>query len=635
MTPRSYRDDLLATDFGLEALYEAASARCVSTAAWPSPADPDTLVEYLRAHEDDGAVASVLTLARIRVGYRGPASARVAFVGEDERPLGDVDAVARAFEAEVARALGERGFPAVASVTTACDETCARFAVALPSRWKRVVTAAADDVLAFATSLAHLTCFPGFLEIAAPHPPHVALLAAALGRAAFGDARFYRAAPLVCLRPLQHGPRAFKVPRAFAAEIERIRMIEAEWDSGHSVILWFSGADVPKEMKKLGLHIEGGELLSTTLRFNFKTAPHFADVTLRPASEITCSEPSLIRQEPSRAAILFACLEAMGVLARQPPPIDLWSLDPWTPSDAAARAFFGEAFDDFVRDGVLARSKTRAVVHPDYPAAGRRLIAFPVPGEPGVWYGATDGLRIPARLLGENDLVSWRLKLIPLGRRIARAIGAKGRVRLLERRGVVDLGTLRMGPATVRFFLLTRLPFDPKALAERLRQAAMPGHAVLVVPEGRSAQTDLAEVKLASVTGPYASLVGDAARALGLGDKVDPIHLAPPGTRLVVHQASKRVWFDGVLIQPLREQAYRLVEILAGLGGAAIGAKKLGEMISGLNVEGATAQAKHGLKLAIAASFAREGRPVPKDAGKIVESVRRGEVRMGVTAFVG
>jgi hypothetical protein len=58
-------------------------------------------------------------------------------------------------------------------------------------------------------------------------------------------------------------------------------------------------------------------------------------------------------------------------------------------------------------------------------------------------------------------------------------------------------------------------------------------------------------------------------------------------------------------------------------------------MISGTNVEGATAQAKHSLKLAILASFARLGRKVPKDAGRIVERVRSGEVRMGVTVFVG
>jgi hypothetical protein len=626
--PRSPQDDLLATDFGLEALHEAAFDRGLSIAAWPSPADAGTLVSWLLARESDPDVATVLRLARIRVRYRGPAEARVAFVGKKPRAIADPERVARDLEKGLARALGERGFPGVARVTVTSDAKSARFSVLLPSRWMRLTTEMGARTLGFRESPATLSFAPGRLDVSAAHPPHVALLAREIGSAAFGDATFFRPASLVALRPFQRGSRAFKVPRALASEIALVRMIECEWDSGHSVNVSFSGADCPKDMKKLGLHIEGGELLGTTIRFNFKTAPPHADVTLRPPNELTCSEPS-------REPLVLAFFEAKKVLTREKPPVDLWSLDPWTPSDEAARAFFGEAFDALVEEKILAPSTTRAVVHPDHPAAGRRLIAFPIPGEAGRWYGATDGLRFPARTLRARDLVSWTLKMIPLGKRIARAVGLEGRVRVLERRGVVDLGALRMGHARARFFLVTRTPLDPKGLAERLRRLAVPGHVVLVVPTGRSAGTDLAEVELARVEGPYDGLIADAARALGLAEQIDPMHLAPPGTRLVVHEASKRVWFDGVLIHPLREQSYRLVEILAKLAGAAIGAKKLAEMISGgANVEGATAQAKHGLKLAIAASFAREGREVPRDASSIVERVRKGEVRMGVTAFL-
>jgi hypothetical protein len=625
---RSPADDLLATDFGREALYEAARERGLSIAAWPSPADADTLLDWLLARATDRDVATVLERARIRVGYRGPAPARVAFAGE-MRAIDDPNRVARDFEAGLAGALAENGFPPYAKVTLTTGEAGTCFSVVLPSRWMRLVTDARARPLGYRESVASLTLAPARLDVTAPYAPHIAILVRALGLAAFGDARFFRPARLVSLRPLQRGAKAFKVPAAFASLIARIRMIECEWDSGLSVNVFFSGADCPKEMKKLGLHIEGGELLSTTLRFNFTSgAPFQADVVLSTPNELTCSEPS-------REALILACLEKMKVLTREAPPEDLWSLDPWTPSDERARGFFAGAFDELVKEGILSPVTSRAVTHPDHPAAGRRLIAFPLPREPGVWYGATDGFRIPARTLREGDLVSWRLQMIPLGKRIARAAGLKGRVRVLERRGVVDFGGLRIGSAAARFFLLTRLPLDPKALAARLRLLAMPGHVVLVVPAGRSAGTDLAEVTLAHVAGPYGTLVGDAARALGLGDKVDPIHLAPAGTRLVVHLASRRVWFDGVLIHPLREQSYRLVEILAKLGGEAIGAKRLSEMLSGVNVEGATAQAKHGLKRAIAASFARAGRKVPKDAWRMVESVRRGEVRMGVSVFVG
>ena len=240
----------------------------------------------------------------------------------------------------------------------------------------------------------------------------------------------------------------------------------------------------------------------------------------------------------------------------------------------------------------------------------------------------------PARTLREQDLVSWQLKMIPLGRRIARAIGLKGRVRVLERRGAVDLGRFRMGHTSARFFLLTRMPLDAKALAERLRLLAMPGHVVLVVPAGRSAGTDLGR-RSSRGSKALTTRSSETRRARSASPRrFEPMYLAPAGTRLVVHLGSKRVWFDGVLIYPLREQSYRLVEILAQLGGESIGAKALAEKISGANVEGATAQAKHGLKLAILASFARKGRKVPKDAAAIVERVRKGEVRMGVAVFV-
>ncbi len=362
----SHHADLLTTDFGLEALYEAACERDVPTAAWPSPASADTLVAWLLAREDDPAIAKVLELARIRVGYRGPALGRVAFLGKAARALRDPERAARSLEAILKQALEDRGFPGHAQVTIETHPKYARLSVALPSRWMRVSTAAGEDALAFRTSAATLTYVPPLLDVSAAHPPHVALLASALGAAAFEDPAFFAPALLVCLRALQRGPRAFRIPAAFAGEIERLRMIECDWDSGHSVNLHFSGADVPKEMKKLGLRIEGGELLSATLRFNFKTAPFHADVTLCAPNELTCSEPS-------RAALVFACLgENEGARAGDA-AVRFWvprAVDPVGPR--GARVLRPRVRGAREGEGARAIDDPRRRTTSDYPASGRR-----------------------------------------------------------------------------------------------------------------------------------------------------------------------------------------------------------------------------------------------------------------------
>jgi hypothetical protein len=631
--PRAPHDDLLATDFGVEALHEAAFERALSTSAWPAPADGYALVDWLLAHEKDPDVARVLARARIRVRYRGPARTRVAFVGRERLHLADGEKAARDLERGLVRALGERGFPAHARVIHSGNEERAHFAIDLPSRWTRVTTGAGDRPLAFRALPARITYAPGELDVTAAHPVHASILVEEAARAWFGDARFFKPARMIALRPFQRGRTAFKIPAELRGAILRVRMIDCIWDSGRAVTLYFAGDDCPREMKKLGLHIEGGELLATTLRFDFlpaagaPSAPRQVDVTLRAPNELSFSEPG-------REEIIRAYLAGKRVITRKRPLVDLWTLDPWTPSDAAARAFFGDAFDELVAERVLVEAVSRAVVHPDHPHAGRTLIAFPIDGEPGSFYGATDGTRIPARTLSAQDLVSWRVDMRALGKRVARGLGLEGRVGVFERRGVIDLGALAIGATQARFFFLSRMPIDPKALAERLRLRAMPGHAVLLVPAGRKSRTGLPEVEVARAHGPYDGVVGAAARALGLAKEVSPILLAPAGTRVVVHLASRRVWFDGVLIHPLREQSYKMVEILAKLGGASIGKKDLAEQISLANLDGAAAQAKHGLKLAILASFEREGRPVPADAEKIVETVRRGEVRIGVPVFV-
>ncbi len=137
MPPRAHHDDLLATDFGVEALHEAAADRGISTAAWPSPADADALVDWLLARADDPPTATILERARIRVGYRGPALPRVSFLGKTEQPLDEPARVLPVLEQAIVAELRARGFPGETRMSVVTEQGIARFVLLLPSRWAR------------------------------------------------------------------------------------------------------------------------------------------------------------------------------------------------------------------------------------------------------------------------------------------------------------------------------------------------------------------------------------------------------------------------------------------------------------------------------------------------------------------
>jgi hypothetical protein len=624
-------DDPLLSDAGLEALHEAAFACGVDTSSWARPGDAVTIGETLLANAShDEASAKLVARARLRLRYRGVHGVTLELAGRSDFAVIALQHTPSVLESAVTRTLDAAGFPPHARVSWIASDDETHVEIALPSRWMRVIGEDGRASLGyrFSHATASVARATRRLRVAAATYAHAGVIVSALGEIVAADARFFRAVPIVSLRALQRSNGAVFIPGDLASSIARVRVIDCDWDSGRAIAIGLRGSDVPKDAGALGLRVDSGRLHHATLRVEMTRAPHRCDVTLQPPNEIAYSEPSC---EP----LVRALLEANGVLGEDDAPRDLWSLDPWTPSNAEARAFFGDAFLGLRDDRILVRSRSRAVAHPEHPEAGRVLIAFPIEGEEGAWYGVSEAGAVPSCTLRDADLVTWRIKMKPLGERIARALRLTGDVRVFARGGVVDLGWIKIGPAKARLFLITRAPVDPATLGAWLRLRAMPGHVVLLVPPGRTTGTGLAEVEMANVAGPYEALLADAARALGLAKHIDPLLAAPASARVVIHRASRRFWFDGVLVHPLPEQAYRLAEILAMRAGAAMNVKELGRLLSANRSDDAiTRQAKRALMKAIAASFAREKRVLPKDAARVVESAVRGEVRMGVEAFV-
>jgi hypothetical protein len=95
---------------------------------------------------------------------------------------------------------------------------------------------------------------------------------------------------------------------------------------------------------------------------------------------------------------------------------------------------------------------------------------------------------------------------------------------------------------------------------EEIKAAAFPAHAVLLVPKGRAWKSGLFEVEFEGLVRGGTELVARAVALAKLEDDVDPCRLTD--AELVVHRASRRVWYLGTPMT-LADSGYAFVEGLA------------------------------------------------------------------------
>ena len=107
---------------------------------------------------------------------------------------------------------------------------------------------------------------------------------------------------------------------------------------------------------------------------------------------------------------------------------------------------------------------------------------------------------------------------------------------------------------------------------------------------------------------------------------------APPGTRLVIEEATGRVLVDGVPMR-LAERHVKLLTVLAKADGP-VAAKEVDDVVGARSGEGAARAAKATLARAMEASFRSAGRTPPRDLDAFVVREGRLGYRLGVAVVV-
>ncbi|HEY2514047.1 MAG TPA: hypothetical protein VGI39_24440 [Polyangiaceae bacterium] len=455
------------------------------------------------------------------------------------------------------------------------------------------------------------------LEITTDGPEAVTPLARIFGEVLFGDPRHFLDPPAVDLWKLQEfGPTSLHVPE-LASKLS-VSAIGGTWQSGKGHAMTPRGDDLFKALSRYKIRVEGGRFDLLTLRARVleqEDGPGQCDVALRPPHLCTVSEPEL-------KPLLDDFLDGARITAPEPRARDFFAKQPWNDPSAGWVASEGEeGFASLVASGILkANPENRAVTPPDHPHAGPTATAYRLHGT--TFLAWSPDPTVAPFLIEEKDLVAYVLQFGKLAAAIASALGLEGPATKLDEDGVLHCGRRTLGPTFVLVFLATR-PIRTTT-AERLRDRAGHGHAVLVAPEGRPQPGGLRQIAMPKLAGPWQPLLAEIVRLLRLEDVVDATVFAPPGARFVLHRASGRVWLDGVACMAT-ERHFRLLEFLIEHDGREAYTKDIAEHVArGRAHEDTTRKQIDSLVVAIEKSFKAAGRKPPKDLRELVAMPRLG-----------
>jgi hypothetical protein len=624
------------TEDAREDVYNAAEA-LEYPRRWPEASSPADLVAHLLAQaESDPDVALLLEAAQILRDRSFRPLSTLVYLGQPKRDAAPAADGAARVRALFAAWCASRDFGEILSLAERSAGGVVSWEILHEDRTATDVVASADartsrfapvsrrslrsHFVSYAPARKRLTITTDCLEAATP-------LARIFGLAHFGDARHFLDQAAVDLWKLQElGPASLRV-RELASKL-LVRAIGGTWHSGKSHAITPRGSDLFKALSRYKIRIEGGRLDLVTLRATAPSrdgAPGQCDVALRPPHLCTVSEPEL---EP----LMGDFLDQAKITAPGPRPRDFYSMQPWSEPAASWIAAEGEAgFACLARSGILkANPENRAVTSPEHPHAGPTATAYPLRGTR--YLAWSPDATVAPFVVEERDLVVYALQFGKLAGAIASALGLEGPAAKLDEDGVLYCGRRALGPAHVRVSLATR-PIRPTT-AERLRDAAGHGHAVLIVPEGRAQAHGLRQLAMPKLAGSWHPLLAEIARVLALESFVPAIALAPEGARFVLHRATLRVWLDGVACA-VTERHFRLLEILIQHEGQELHTKDIADHVArGRAHEDTTRKQIDSLLVAIAKGFKAAKRKPPKDLRELIAMPRLGHYVLRAKGYV-
>lgn len=467
----------------------------------------------------------------------------------------------------------------------------------------------------------------GRLGIATRSPRLLRMYREVVGSILSGSQAFFSNENICTLKPLQRQGRSL-FDRHRVPGIVRVDVVELRWRRGDRDKVWVAGPDCFKILQDLHARVEvEGELVQAKLLVWFTGAGRRGQVTITVPGRIEINAGA---REPLVERLLDE-VGLRGAFGQDNERLDLWSLHPWRLREDLWRRHLGEeAFDQLLREKALQSVRLEAVPHPDHPGQEGALATEELGGTDTI--GVSDDPAIAVRTLTSSDVMGYELDVSWVARAIAGALGLDGTIREITS-GIWVLGQRTLAPgATVAAFLATRQPAD--TAAHSVRAACNGARPVLLVPTGRVAEGDVAQLECRVPQGPHDGLLGRIVESLNLQDQVSPAVYRTE--ELIIDPKKGAVWYCGVALTKLQAgtQPFRFAEKVAAAQGQVVTKEALREHLSPANDDEALVKkAKADFVKRVEESFAEAGTDCPATVKEIFKS-QSGGYALKATAHI-
>lgn len=630
----------LGTDAGVEAIRSEADAQKIDMSSWPADESARELVMRLWIGAlADADISDVLERAQMSV-HAGKQRTVREFTGKEPgRPRSeDMRTLRPKIRGPIATYCETKGMSDFCEVRGCVREDGICFEVIHGYRMQKpsVIQDQKRTVLPYRPAHCDSLRYEpdtGRLTIAARAAVMVTIYRETLGRVLFNDDQYFKGDLTCVLEPLQTRRQAALDAHNMHHRITRARLVECTWERGEKSRVSLRDEDCFAVIQKLKLPIGEGDLVYAKIELMLEGRDRSRSgrrvVTVTPPNRINVPD-ELVKAE------IHDYLDQIGVRFRSltTPELDLWSLAPWLHHESRWLALYSDGVDRFKREKILVPRRLERVTHPDHPNhVGALRVEVTQRAGKDTFHGVSTDEDVPSRELTPSEVSGLRLDEKQLVQAVAKALELTGASREVTT-GVWDLGERSLGKAKIHVFMATREPTskDTTQTEAITRRAGSGRSAVLLVPEGRTAELGIPEARWPFPTASYDGLMAVIIDTLDLKKIVPAVIYAPAKACLVVDRGFNKIWVNRNEMTALRPdtQPFKFTRLVAEADGKPLDTKELDKE---LGRTGAAKEAKADAVTAMRKSFNEADLPEPDMLGKIFRNVR-GSYTLGVEGFV-